>query len=172
MTALFAFCRRPVQEAVGIAALLVAIAAAPACAADTIRVAIDQATITKLPERVSTLVIGNPLIADVSVQAGGLLVVTGKGYGSTNMIALDRSGAVLAERNIEVVGPHEEIVVVYRGVNRESYSCAPDCEPRMTLGDSADYFNQTAQQAQTRASQAQSAAANAPAVQAPAAQPR
>jgi len=164
MTALYASChRRPIQAIVGIAPLLLALAATPTRAADTITVALDQATISKLPERVATLVIGNPLIADVSVQAGGLLVVTGKGYGATNMIALDRGGAVLAERNIEVVGPHDRIVVVYRGVSRETYSCTPNCEPRMTLGDGQDYFSQTGQQGQLRASLARDAAVSAPA---------
>ena len=47
----------------------------------------------KLPEKVSTIVVGNPLIADVAVQSGGLVVVTGKGYGTTNLIVLDRAGA-------------------------------------------------------------------------------
>ncbi|HUI94580.1 MAG TPA: pilus assembly protein N-terminal domain-containing protein [Xanthobacteraceae bacterium] len=160
--------RRPVQAILGIATLLVALAAARAHAADTITVALDQATISKLPERVATLVIGNPLIADVSVQAGGLLVVTGKGYGATNMIALDRGGAVLAERNIEVVGPRDKLVVVYRGINRETYSCMPTCEPRMTLGDGQDYFSQTGQQGQVRSSLAHDAATSAPAGVAPA----
>jgi len=164
MTALYAFRRRrPIHEIVGIGAALLAFMTPPARAADTIMVAVDQATISKLPERVATLVIGNPLIADVSVQAGGLLVVTGKGYGVTNMIALDRGGAVLAERNIEVVGPRDTIVVVYRGTNRETYSCMPNCQPRMTLGDGGDFFNQTSQQGQLRASLAREAAASAPA---------
>jgi Pilus formation protein N terminal region len=164
MTALYAFRRRRlVHEVVGIAAALLAVMATPARAADTIMVALDQATITKLPERVATLVIGNPLIADVSVQPGGLLVVTGKGYGATNMIALDRGGAVLTERNIEVVGPRDRIVVVYRGALRETYSCTPNCEPRMTLGDGVDFFNTTSQQGQLRGSLAREAAANAPA---------
>ena len=38
----------------------------------------------KLPDKVATIVIGNPLIADAALQAGGMLVITGKGYGSTN----------------------------------------------------------------------------------------
>ena len=155
MRALLAFARRSIQPTVRAAVLLAAVAPAPAWAADTMVVMLDQATITKLPERVSTLVIGNPLIADVSVQAGGLLVVTGKGYGSTNMIALDRSGAVLAERKIEVVGAQDRIVVVYRGVNRESYSCMPSCEPRITLGDVPGYFNQTLAEGEARSSRAQ-----------------
>jgi Flp pilus assembly secretin CpaC len=156
MTVVFAFCRRrQIQELIRAAALAATVAAAPACAAEAITVALDQATITKLPERVSTIVIGNPLIADVSVQPGGLLVVTGKGYGATNLIALDRAGAVLTERSIQVVGAHDPIVVVYRGINRESYSCAPDCERRITLGDSAEFFALTLGQTSTRATQAQ-----------------
>jgi Flp pilus assembly secretin CpaC len=157
MTAFFAYCRRrQIHALVGAAALIASVAAAvPGRAAEPITVMLDQATITKLPGRVATIVIGNPLIADVSVQAGGLLVVTGKGYGTTNLIALDRTGAVLTERNIEVVGAQDTVVVVYRGINRESYSCAPNCERRITLGDSAEFFSQTIGQTAARASQAQ-----------------
>jgi Flp pilus assembly secretin CpaC len=69
----------------------------PALAAEELRITLDQATIMRLPEKVSTIVVGNPLIADIAVQSGGLVVVTGKGYGSTNFIVLDRAGAVLME---------------------------------------------------------------------------
>ena len=72
----------------------------------------------KLPDRVATIVIGNPVIADAAVQAGGWMVITGKGYGTTNIIALDRSGAVLMEKTVEVQGPRN-VVVVYKGVERE-----------------------------------------------------
>jgi Flp pilus assembly secretin CpaC len=34
------------------------------------------------------VIIGNPTIADVSVQGGNLLVVTGKSFGVTNIISL------------------------------------------------------------------------------------
>jgi hypothetical protein len=156
MTALCAYRRRwLVHELVPMLVLLAAMAATPACAADVIKVRIDQASITKMPERVSTVVIGNPLIADVTVQPGGLLVVTGKGYGTTNLIALDRAGAVLVEHQIEVISPQEHVVVVYRGLNRESYSCEPQCEPRITLGDSAQFFDPTLAQSGTRTSRAQ-----------------
>ena len=160
MTALFAYRRRrPMLDLARAAVLLAAVMPAPAHAGDTITVVLDQATIAKLPEHVSTIVIGNPLIADVTVQAGGLLVVTGKGYGTTNLIALDRSGAVLTERSIQVLGPQDKVVVVYRGVSRESYSCAPDCERRITLGDASAYFEDTLQQSGNRNARAQGQAA-------------
>jgi putative type II/III system pilus formation protein len=154
MTALFAYRRLASQALAAIVLLLAAIASTPARAIDTITVALDQATITKMPDSVSTLVIGNPVIADVTVRPGGLLVITGKAYGVTNLIVLDGSGAVLSERYIEVTGPRDEMVTVYRGANRESYSCNPECQPRIMLGDAPQFFGQTAAQTGERTSQA------------------
>ena len=114
------------------------------------RIEIDQARLLKLPEKVATVVLGNPLIADVSLQPGGLMVVTGKGYGMTNIVALDRAGAVLMEKSVEVQGPGGDVVVVYRGVERGTYSCTPDCERRITLGDSNPYFEAILNETTTR----------------------
>jgi Flp pilus assembly secretin CpaC len=105
-----------------------------------VTVRLDQAKLLKLPERTATLVVGNPLIADASVQPGGILVITAKSYGMTNLIALDRAGVALVEYPILVIGPADATVVVYRGIERESYSCTPHCERRVTLGDSAPFF--------------------------------
>jgi Flp pilus assembly secretin CpaC len=127
----------------------------PATAADMINVVLDQAVVARLPDRISTIVIGNPLIADVSIQSGGLLIVTGKGYGVTNMLAFDRNGAVLLERTIRVQGPNDSVLVVYRGVERESYSCTPMCERRVTLGDTAAFFESNLNQTGSRTGQAQ-----------------
>jgi hypothetical protein len=130
------------------------VAVKPAPAADLIKVAIDRAQVMKLPTGVATIVIGNPLIADVSIQTGGLLILTGKGYGMTNFLVFDRSGAVLMDATISVESP-TEAVVVYRGIERESYSCAPQCERRITLGDSPAFFDTLVGQAGTRVGQAQ-----------------
>lgn len=114
---------------------------------DTIAVNVDQAKLVRLPGKVATIVVGNPLIADVTLQPGGMIVVTGKGYGATNFIALDRGGEILVDRQIQVEGPSDRLVTVYRGVERESYSCMPLCQRRVTLGDSDNYFNTTMGQA-------------------------
>lgn len=117
---------------------------------ETIAVAVDQARLVKLPEHVATIVVGNPLIADVSLQSGSMMVVTGKGYGATNVIAMDRNGGVLIDRLIQVEGPADtRLVTVYRGLHRESYSCAPSCQKRVTLGDEKDFFTATLEQAGT-----------------------
>ena len=115
----------------------------------------------KLPEKVSTIVVGNPLIADVAVQSGGLVVVTGKGYGTTNLIVLDRNGTVLMERSIVVRGANANTVAVFRGMERETYSCTPLCERRITLGDTAAYFTATIGQTDVRNSQSSGAGSKA-----------
>lgn len=109
-------------------------------AADTVVVFLDQARLLQLPDRASNVVIGNPLIADVSIQPGGLTVITGKSYGITNLIVTDRQGVVLMEKAIEVSGSGDKTVVVYRNVDRETYSCTPYCSRRLTLGDMPEYF--------------------------------
>ena len=103
--------------------------------------------------------VGNPLIADVAVQPGGILVITAKSYGVTNLVALDRTGTTLMEHPIQVLGPRDNVVVLYRGIERESYSCTPNCERRITLGDTATYFTANLTQAGTLNTQAQGAAA-------------
>lgn len=124
-----------------------------------IAVNVDQAKLLKLPARVTTIVVGNPLIADVTLQNGGIVVVTGKGYGATNFIAMDRSGEVLVDRLIQVEGPTDQVVTIYRGVDRETYTCQPVCQRRATLGDNDNYFKAVMDQASSLSSQASTATA-------------
>ncbi|SEO56105.1 hypothetical protein SAMN05444123_103303 [Rhodopseudomonas pseudopalustris] len=66
---------------------------------------------------------------------------------------------MIADRLIQVEGPMDNVVTVYRGVERESYSCMPVCQRRITLGDSEGYFKSTIDQAGTLNTQATGAAA-------------
>lgn len=116
-------------------------------ASEPIVVNIDQARLMRLPDRVATIVVGNPLIADVSVQGGGMLVITAKGYGTTNLVVLDRAGNALLDRLVQVQPPKDQIVYLHRGIERETYSCAKSCERRITLGDTTKYFEDTINQA-------------------------
>jgi hypothetical protein len=42
-----------------------------------------------------------------------------------------------------VSGSGDKTVVVYRGADRETYSCTPSCSRRLTLGDGVEYFEKT-----------------------------
>jgi Flp pilus assembly secretin CpaC len=145
--------------AAGFLLLLAASVLSASAGSEPIVVFLDQARVMKLPDRAATVVVGNPLIADISIEPGGIGVITGKGFGATNFIVMDKGGTVLMEKAVEVTTPVDKTVVVYRGVNQETYSCTPICERRITLGDFPDYFDKTINQTVTRNSQAVGAAA-------------
>ena len=131
-------------------ACMIAFASIAPAQAETVNIVLDQASILKLPEKVATIIIGNPSVADGSLQSGGLLVVTGKGYGATNLIALDQRGNALAEYALKVSAPKDGRVTIYRGVERETWSCVPNCERSVMLGDSQAYFETAVSQAGAR----------------------
>jgi Flp pilus assembly secretin CpaC len=108
-----------------------------------IEVELDYARVVKIPPGAQTMVIGNPLIADVTMLRNNqLMVVTGKSFGTTNLIVLDATGAQVGESTITVVHPNDKLVV-YRGPHRESYSCTPDCMAAVDLGDDHNYMQET-----------------------------
>jgi hypothetical protein len=121
--------------------LAIATLASRASAGQPLIVDFDQAKVIKVPDRTATIVVGDPFIADASIQPGGLAVITGESFGDTNIIVLDKSGAVINEQNVRVRGPLQPTVVVYRGINRETYTCSPDCQPHVTPGDEINYFS-------------------------------
>ena len=128
-----------------------------AMAEEPIVVRLDEAKVIEVPDRATTVVIGNPLIADLAIQPGNLAVVTGRSFGATNILVMDKSGAILSEHNIQVQGPGDPTVVVYRGIDRNTYSCTPICSPRLTLGDELKYFTETMGEISTRNTQSMSA---------------
>ncbi|WP_062017041.1 pilus assembly protein N-terminal domain-containing protein [Aureimonas sp. AU4] len=119
--------------------LLAALFAAPAAtlAADgpDLRVAIDQARILKIAHPAETVVIGNPAIADVAVHDAQTLVLTGRSYGTTNVVVLGADGAVIMDGQITVGSAEAGTLRIYRQAARTTYACAPQCEPRATIGD-------------------------------------
>jgi Flp pilus assembly secretin CpaC len=124
------------------AASLAALAALPAGAAD-LTLEIDHAQAVRLSEPASAVIVGNPLIADVTPHDAGLFLVTGKSFGETNVIALDAEGQQIYEANIQVVGASSNRLTLHRGLGRESYACFGSCERIPVPGDSQAAFDQT-----------------------------
>lgn len=115
-------------------------AAARAPERGELSVTVDRAKVIRLPERTQTVVIGNPAIADISLQKSGVVVLTGKSFGVTNFIALDGTGTMLAESMVSVTAPSDGTMIVQRGFDRQTYSCNPRCQPSVALGDAVPYF--------------------------------
>ena len=132
-------------------AFVLAAGASPARAeTDVIAVILDQAKIARLPEGASTLIVGNPMIADVTMlKNNNTMVITGKGFGQTNLIAVDASGSLIEEEQIRVL-PSKTLVVLQSGSSRMSYACNPDCMPTVQLGDDDKIFTEAGTQISTR----------------------
>ena len=127
-------------------------------ASNVVRVLVDQATLIRLDRQAADIVVGNPSIADVSVQSGKLLVITGKSFGETNLIVMDADGKVVADRQLIVQEPRIGFVTMYRGSARQTLHCAPYCTPPLVIGDTPDIFGAVANQITTKQSISQSAA--------------
>ena len=106
---------------------------------DRIEVILDQAKVLKMPKNAQTVIIGNPVIADITVLKNRSMILTAKGYGVTNMISLDAQGSQISESIIEVRSAKDKVLILQRGMNRESYSCVPECMPFISPGDGAQF---------------------------------
>jgi Flp pilus assembly secretin CpaC len=115
--------------------------AAPAIAADDLIVKYDQSQLLRLPRPAAEIIVGNPAIADISVQSGNMLVVTGKTFGITNIIALDAERNVIQDQRVLVRRDEAKVVNLQRGTQRQTYNCTPQCNPSITIGDEQGYFD-------------------------------
>lgn len=138
----------PAVKAAGIAILALAAAlafeASKAQAGDLI-VRYDQSQLLRLPRPVAEIIVGNPSIADVTVQGGNLLVVTGKTFGVTNIIALDAERNIIQDQRVMVERDEHSVVNLHRGTLRQTYACTPNCQPMLTIGDDPDFFGKVLQ---------------------------
>jgi len=123
-----------------------------------IEVLMDQATILRLERTAAEIVVGNPSIADVSVQSSKTIVLTGKSFGATNLIVIDPQGKVIINRRVVVQEPLGGYVTLYRGKNRETLHCSPNCEKPLVIGDESDYFDMLAKEIRTKQAIGQSSA--------------
>ncbi|MGC1302414.1 MAG: pilus assembly protein N-terminal domain-containing protein [Caulobacteraceae bacterium] len=90
----------------------------------------------RLPVRgASSVVIGNPAVADVTVVDTNTVYVLGRDYGSTDIVVLDRAGHTVFSGDVTVTRPGSS-VALYRGVDRTDYTCAEGCAKSGRSGDS------------------------------------
>ena len=114
---------------------------APALSAERVFVTLDRAKIVRFTEPASAVIVGNPVIANASVYDDSMLIITGKSYGTTNLIVLDASGEEISNTLVTVRSPDDTLLTVYTGNARQSYDCAPSCEPFLALGDDPDRYD-------------------------------
>ncbi len=136
------------RRALFAAALL---AAAPALAAgkpvapknEFVALALDEVHTLTFRAPVSTVYVGNPTIADVTMIDARHAFVQGKGYGRTNLVALNRDNVQVFNTHITVTGNDSGgTVTLNRGAQRVTLSCAGGrCEPAPMPGDGKDFYD-------------------------------
>lgn len=104
---------------------------------DLMRVYMDQARVLKLDRPVSKVILGNPKVADATVADAKTIVLTGRSFGTTNLVLLDSDGNTIVDERILVSIDEGSTVRVYRQTARSVLSCTPNCEQH-TSHDAAD----------------------------------
>jgi Flp pilus assembly secretin CpaC len=120
-----------------------------------VSVKVNMARILRINAPASTVIIGNPGIADVTIQDPQTLVLTGKSYGQTNLIVLDSQGDPIADTMVDVIQEQAGLVTMYMADKRTSMSCEPVCQPVIMLGDDPEYASQNIGAAKATAAAAQ-----------------
>jgi Flp pilus assembly secretin CpaC len=141
-------------------AALAVLAASPAHAAG-VSIAMDEVRTVTFPRSVATIYVGNPTIADINMIDSRHAFVLGKGYGNTNMLALDQDGKQVSNTHISVTARQDASVTLQRGANRVTYSCTSNhCEATPQPGDSKEAFDAASAQITAHESAAKTAANN------------
>lgn len=104
-------------------------------------VELNKTEVVYLPASAGAVVIGNPEIADVSIHSANTIFVVGRGFGETNLVVLNAAGHKIMDADIQVVNNlPAHGVRIYNGSERQTYSCAPYCQPSPVLGDSPGFI--------------------------------
>lgn len=95
---------------------------------DGIVVIMNQAKIVKLSRAADTVIVGNPAIADAAIQDASTVVLTGKGFGTTNFVVMDAEGNAIVDELVMVARGDANTMRIYRGADIQTLSCTPFCE--------------------------------------------
>ncbi|HZL01176.1 MAG TPA: pilus assembly protein N-terminal domain-containing protein [Caulobacteraceae bacterium] len=116
-------------------ALAATVLAPLGASAQSLSVKIDQAARLTLPRPARDVIVGNPMIADVTMLDSRHLAVTGKSFGVTNLLVVDANGRTMYNRQILISSADAGHVQVYRAADLYNYACSPRCERSPMAGE-------------------------------------
>lgn len=112
---------------------LTGVAMAKGPASKQVDVIIDQTQILNLKYPAGSLIVGNPDVAGVAIHDDRTLLLTGRSFGSTNLIVLDAIGRIIYESQISVgEDTRGNSMTIARGLETETYSCTGKCRVAKT----------------------------------------
>jgi Flp pilus assembly secretin CpaC len=101
------------------------------------RVFLNHAKVLKLDQPVSKVIVGNAAVADATVADARTIVLTGKAFGTTNLVLLDSEGNALLDERVLVSIDEGNTVRMFRQTDRTVLSCTPSCEAHQALTPTA-----------------------------------
>ena len=123
-----------------------------------IAVRLDEVRIVTFNRPVSTVFVGNPVVADATVIDQHHIFVLGKGFGTTNMIALGPQSETVANQTLTVLNPGG-LVTVNKGSAQFSYACnGGRCTASPVPGDQKAFFDENTSSTASHQSQGITAA--------------
>lgn len=128
--------------AFGLAASLMALPAI----AGPLTVEANKTVPLKLKGSAASVVLGNRNIADVAVHDEHMIFITGKSFGTTNLMVFDRAGNQLLSTEVVVTVSSSNLVTVNRNGANYTYDCASACRSVISPGDEPEYFDGLMQQ--------------------------
>ena len=137
--------------------LIVSFFAASHAHADDIWLTMDYVRPYTLKYPADQIVVGNPGIADVTVQDKSRILLFGKAPGMTNIFIFDENGETVENLLIRVRATSKGMLTFHRGSARTTYNCTHACEPTVTVGDDRQAFDNISSQAEQKYNQAASA---------------
>lgn len=112
------------------AVLIAASAASPAVGQSRgLDLEIDRAHRIQLRAAAASVIVANPDVADVTVVDASTLYVTGRGYGSTEVVVVDAIGRTLYQSVVTVNAPSAGHVRMWRGGSATEMTCGASCAP-------------------------------------------
>ncbi len=114
-----------------------------------VAMALDEVHTLTFKSPIATVYVGNPAIADVTMIDPRHAFVQGKGYGRTNIVALNSDNVQVFNTHITVTGGEGSgTVTLNRGAQRITLNCAGGrCEPTPTPGDDQKAYDTESGQA-------------------------
>lgn len=135
------FRSHPFRSAIILGLVSLVVPAAASAEQDMLRVYMDHARVLKLDRPVSKVIVGNAKVADATVADPQTIVLTGRSFGTTNLVLLDAQGNAIVDERILVSIDEGNTVRVFKATSRSVLSCTPNCEEHSESGGAAAATN-------------------------------
>jgi len=115
--------------------LIVGLFIAPAFAGNTstsgyIKVEVGKTKPMRINKQPDLVLVGNPGIADIILETNNRVFLVGLRPGETNLLMYDANGKLMLSQNIVVTRQKTRHVIVHRGIQEQTVSCANNiCTP-------------------------------------------